>query len=89
MPEILEIEQTETDEIKTADPQWDSWTVEIPQEIIEAQGLAEGSLAAFTIKDGKIEGEIIPPLSKELKEISKRILEKNGEVYEELKRLGD
>lgn len=88
MPEVLEIEQTETGEIHTADPKWDSWVVEIPKEIIEAQDLAEGSLAVLTIKDGKIEGEITS-LSPKLKEISKRILEKRRKVHEKLKRLGD
>lgn len=89
MPEILEIEQTEKDEIKNTETKWNSWTVEIPVEIIEAQGLESGSLAVFTVKEGKIEGEIVPPLSKKMREISMRILEKNREVYEELKRLGD
>jgi hypothetical protein len=88
MPEVLEIEQLETEETEIVKPKWDSWTIEIPQEIIEAQGLAEGSLATFTIKDGQIEGQIITRSSK-LKEISKQILEENREVYEELKRLGD
>jgi hypothetical protein len=88
MPEVLEIEQLETKETEIVKPKWDSWTIEIPQEIIEAQGLAEGSLATFTIKDGQIEGQIITRSSK-LKEISKQILEENREVYEELKRLGD
>ena len=89
MPEILEVEQTETDEIEMTEPKWDSWTVEIPAEIIEAQGWEKGSLATFTVREGKIVGEIVPPLSNKLREISKRILEKNREVYEELKRLGD
>lgn len=88
MPEVLEIGQIEAEETQSAEPGWDSWTVEIPPEIIEAQGLAEGSLAVLTVRDGKIESEITSS-SPELKEISKRILEKRREVYEELKRLGD
>ena len=88
MPEVLEIEQIETEETEFVKPKWDSWTVEIPQAIIEAQGLAEGSLVSLTYSKGKIEGEIIIP-SLKLKDISKRILKKNREVYEELKRLGD
>jgi hypothetical protein len=89
MPEVLEIEQVRTEEIENAKPKWDSWTVEIPQEIIEAQGLAEGSLAHFTVKNGKIEGEIIPPLSGKLKEVAEKILKKRRRLYEELKRIGD
>lgn len=86
MPEVLEFEQIE--ETETINRKWDSWTVEIPQAIVEAQGLNEGSLATFTIKDDKVKGEIITP-SPKLKEISKRILEKRREVFEDLKRLGD
>jgi hypothetical protein len=88
MPEVLEIEQIETEETQTAAPKWDSWAVEIPKEIIEAQNLAEGALAILTVRNGKIEGEI-SSLSPKSKEISERILEKRREVYEELKRLGD
>ena len=88
MPEVLEIEQIETTETESVKPEWDSWTIEIPQEIIEAQGLPEGSLVTLTYREGTIESEMIIP-SYKLKEISQRILEKNREVYEELKRLGD
>lgn len=77
MPEVLEIEQIEAEEIQTAKPKWDSWMVKIPQEIVEAQGLAEGSLAVLTVCDGKIEGEI-SVLSPELNAVSKRILEKKS-----------
>lgn len=88
MPEVLEFEQTETEETQTAEPKWNSWTVEIPTEIIEAQGLAKGTLVTLTFCEGKIESQLIIP-SLKIKNISKRILEKRREVYEELKRLGD
>lgn len=88
MPEVLEIEQAESEEIEATEPKWDSWTVEIPPEIIEAQGLASGTLVALTYNAGKIECEIIMP-SLKLSDIPKRILEKRREVYEELKRIGD
>ncbi|MBS1797179.1 MAG: hypothetical protein JSS81_25350 [Acidobacteria bacterium] len=88
MPEVLEIEQAESEEIEAAEPKWDSWTVEIPSEIIQAQGLANGTLVTLTYNAGKIESEIITP-SLKLSDISNRILEKRREVHEELKRLGD
>ena len=88
MPEILEIKQTETEETQETSPNWDSWTVEIPPEIVEAQELAEGSLAILTVRNGKVEGEITYS-SPETKVAAKRILEKRREVFEELKRLGD
>jgi hypothetical protein len=88
MPEVLEIEQAEAEETKEIKQKWDSWVVEIPKEIIEAQGLNEGALVSLTCRNGRVEGEIINP-SPELKEISRRLLEENRELYEELKRLGD
>ena len=88
MPEVLEIERVETEATQIISPKWDSWAVEIPKEIVDAQGLAEGSLVVLTYRNGKIEGEITA-LSPKSKEISERLLERNREAYEELKRLGD
>ena len=89
MPEVLEIEQIEVEKtVETIEPNWNSWTIAIPQEIIEAQGLTEGSLVNLIYEDGEIKSQLIVPSAK-MKEISKRILEKNREAFEELKRLGD
>ncbi len=89
MPEVLEIEQVKTEKNEQQESRIASWLAEIPSNIIEELELAEGSRIAITIKDGEVSGDVLPPLSPELKEISKRILEKNRKVYEELKRLGD
>lgn len=88
MPEVLEIEQNEVEENQINQPKWDSWTVEIPPEIIEAQGLAEGSLATFTINDGEIEGTIITPSPKS-KESAKRFIEKYRDFMIEATKNGD
>lgn len=89
MPEVLEIEQVEVEETaEIIEPNWNSWTIVIPQEIIQAQGLTEGSLVNLFYEDGEIKSQLIVP-SVKLNEISKRILEKNREAFEELKRLGD
>ncbi len=88
MPEVLEIEQIGADEIQEIKPKFDSWVVEVPKEVVEAQGLNEGALVSLTYRNGQIEAEIINP-SPELKEMSRQILEENRELYEELKRLGD
>ena len=89
MPETLEIEQSETENQNLEDSKIASWLVEIPANVIEALNLQKGSTVALTIKDGEVSGDVLPPLSDKMKEISKRILEKNREFYEELKRLGD
>lgn len=88
MPEVLEIEQAEVEKKEQIKPKWDSWVVEIPNEIIESQGLNADALVSLTYRNGNIEAEIINP-SPELKEMSQQILEENRELYEELKRLGD
>lgn len=88
MPEVLEIEQVEVGETRSTTPKWDSWTVEIPQEVIRAQGLAEGTVVVLTYADGRIESTITTQ-ALQSKEISKRILVGRRGAYEELKRLGD
>lgn len=89
MPEVLEITQTETEENQTTQGKWDSWVVDIPKEIIEAQNLAKGSMVVLTVKNGKVEAEISEPLSDDLKTIAEEILKKRRKVFEELKRFGD
>ncbi len=89
MPEVLEVEQTESERQEKQKSKIASWMVEIPLGIIKELGLAENSRIALTFNDGEITGDVLPPLSPELKAISKRILEKRQEVFEELKRIGD
>ncbi len=89
MPEVLEIEQVQVKHYDTKSPLVASWMTIIPQEVIDALGLAKGSKVALTINDGEVSGDVLPPLSPKLKAISIRIFEKNRAVYEELKRLGD
>ncbi len=65
------------------------WVVEVPKEMAEAMGIAEGSIAVLHPKSGSFEVEILPPPSAELKESVRRIYEKYKEAFEEMKRLGD
>lgn len=67
-----------------------SWAVEIPPEIAQALGVAEGSVAVLSPRDGKLEvSEILPPASPELKESVREIYEQFKDAFEEMKRLGD
>jgi len=65
------------------------WVIELPAEIAQAMGVAEGSLAVLHVKEEKLDLEILPPPSPELKEAVRRISEKHKETFEEMKRLGD
>jgi hypothetical protein len=66
-----------------------TWILEMPPEICNHEGLALGTLVSLTIKDHGIQAEFIRPPSAKLQAISKRLLRKNKELYEELKRVGD
>jgi hypothetical protein len=67
-----------------------NWAVEIPPEIPQALGIAEGSIALLSPRDGKLEVvEILPPPSPELEERVRYIYEQNKEAFEEMKRRGD
>ena len=65
------------------------WIIEMPAEMTEALGVAEGSLVVLYSKQGRIEAEILPPPSPELKERVHQIHEKFKEAFEEMKGLGD
>lgn len=78
-----------TNEIKTVSIEKDTWILELPVEICEKEGFAEGTLVSLTIKNSGIQASFIRPPSKKLQEISKRLLKQNRKLYEELKRIGD
>ncbi len=65
------------------------WVIEIPKEMAQAMGVAEGSIAVLHPSAGSFEVEILPPPSAELKESVRRVYEKYKEAFEEMKRLGD
>ena len=78
-----------TNELKTVSIERDTWILELPPEICQTEGFAEGTLVSLTIKDSGIQASFVRPPSKKLQEISKRLLKKNRKLYEELKRIGD
>ncbi|ETW94101.1 MAG: hypothetical protein ETSY1_36305 [Candidatus Entotheonella factor] len=65
------------------------WVIEIPVEMAQAIGVAEGSIAVLHVKDGQLNTEILPPPSPELKTAAQRIHAKHKKAFEEMKRLGD
>ncbi|MGI8669459.1 MAG: hypothetical protein ACR2J3_06350 [Aridibacter sp.] len=77
------------DELKTVIVEKDTWILELPSEICQKEGFADGTLVSLTIKNSGIQASFINPPSKKLQEISKRLLKKNHKLYEELKQIGD
>ena len=90
MTEVLEIEQIEAEQkgdLPRAEK--DTWILRLPAETCQREGFAEGTMVSLTIRNHGIEACFIRPPSQKLREISSRLLEKNKELYAELKRLGD
>ncbi len=65
------------------------WLVEMPKEMAQAVGVAEGSVLALYAKPGEVTAEVLPPLTPELEGMADEIFAENKEVFAELKRLGD
>ena len=65
------------------------WVIEMPPELAQAIGVAEGSTVLLYAHEGGIRTEILPPVAPEIEAISGYLLKKNRALYEELKRIGD
>jgi len=65
------------------------WVIQVPPEMAQGMGVAEGSLAVLHPKPSGLDVEILPPPSQELKESVRRVHDKYREAFEEMKRLGD
>ena len=87
MAEVLEKEKTV--ELKTVSFEKDTWILELPAEVCNREGFAEGTMVSLTFRNGGIQSSIIRPPSAKLQEIANQLLEEDRELHEELKRLGD
>ncbi|MBS1811757.1 MAG: hypothetical protein JST84_26585 [Acidobacteria bacterium] len=65
------------------------WVVDLPPEMAQAIGVAEGSMVILYAHEGSVRTEILPPVSAEIKNISQYLLQKNRALYEEMKKVGD
>jgi hypothetical protein len=65
------------------------WVVDVPDEIAQALGVAQGSIAILHPNKGRLEVEVLPPPSEELVKSVRRISKRFKEAFDEMKRLGD
>lgn len=65
------------------------WFVEMPADMAASAGVAEGTFIAIYAKQGSVRAKILPQPTPEFAAIADQIIEKNKELLEELKRLGD
>lgn len=83
MTGILELEKTK-ERISQ-----DTWLMKLPDEICDREGLSRETLVSMTIRDGGIHSSFVRPPSDELRKISRELLERDREVHQRLKELGD
>lgn len=65
------------------------WTLPMLPEMAAAAGVAEGSIIVLHLLHGKVEAEILPPATEEMKRSVQESIDKFGEAFAEMKRLGD
>jgi len=63
--------------------------VDVPNEIAQVLGVAEGSIALLHANEGRLEVEICRRLLQSWSKSVRRINEKYKDAFEEMKRLGD
>lgn len=72
------IETTEkTNELKTVSVEKDTWILELPAEICQKEGFAEGTLVSLTFKNSGIQTSFIHPTEK-AKRSAERFIGKYG-----------
>lgn len=65
------------------------WIIEMPPDMTQAFGVAEGSFAVLYANNGNIEVEVLPPISPDLEASVRDTCAEFNEAFEEMKRLGD
>ena len=77
-----------TDELKTVSVTKDTWILEVPNEVCQTEGFAEGTMISLTLKNDSISGVYLKP-SKEIDDFVNKVIEEESEYFEEMKRVGD
>ncbi len=58
-------------------------------EMARAANVAEGSYVVLYLSDGNVTAEVLPPATEEMKQSVQRSIDKFGDAFAEMKRLGD
>ena len=65
------------------------WVIDMTPEMARAANVAEGSYVVLYLSDGNVTAEVLPPATEEMKESVHRSIDKFGDAFAEMKRLGD
>ena len=76
-------------EILTPQKSDHGWVVAMTPEMASEAGVAEGAFLVIYLADGHVSAEILPPATEEIKRGVEESINKFGEAFAEMKRLGD
>ncbi len=65
------------------------WIIPMTAEMAREANVAEGSLLAIYLSQSGVSAEVLPPATEEIKKSVQRSIEKFGDAFAEMKRLGD
>lgn len=74
------------DQLKTVSLEKDTWILEVPAEVCQKEGFAEGTLVSLTFKDSGIETSFIHP-SEKSKQSAERFINKYGDFMKEMQEI--
>ena len=75
-----------TDELKTIKQEKDTWVLEVPVEICQREGFAEGTLVSLTFKNSGIQTSYIHP-SEKARQSAERFVGKYGDFMKEIEKV--
>jgi len=75
-------------DLKTVKVERDTWILELPPELCDAEGFAHGTQVSLTFKNGAIQGTYIRP-SKDIDDFLDRVVADDAKYFEEIERIGD
>ncbi len=74
------------DKMKTVKVEKDTWILELPEELCSREGLAKGTLASLTVKDGAIHGAFIRP-NKDAQKSAETFINKYDDFMKEMEEI--
>jgi hypothetical protein len=75
-----------TNELKTVSIEKDTWILELPAEICQKEGFAEGTLVSLTFKNSGIQTSFIH-LTEKAKQSAERFIGKYGDFMKEMREI--
>ena len=82
------IDTLEKSKLKTVKLIKDTWLLEVPAEICEYEGFAEGTMVSLTFRNGGIQTAYIQP-TEESRQSAQRFINKYGDFMKEMDNIDD